>query len=332
MKTILKTLAVACALSTSAGVMANNLDSEQQRYVYDIQEIGADQQANFATPQAFITTELVRGWILDGAKSAIKGGVKDFLKGMLFGSEPTGPQIVRLHEEDLQRIEQLVSGVVITDAVYSLKSDLAAFGTTFDYYQDSLNGTNFDSAILASLLQYVNSLQHHRAYDANYNSNAYALTTSYSTMATLNLAVLTERHVKGFLSASYVKYQAGLMADKLSQLGNLVNTRAARLGGVRMIGSRCWDIRDFSELKSTELHTDQIADYSDAENMPMAPLDCIYIASFPGKSSRFFNASQMGDIHAEEAAYEWLMQMRAEYRTEIKGADFDEVVSKLRSL
>ncbi|KZW99486.1 hypothetical protein JL49_16840 [Pseudoalteromonas luteoviolacea] len=72
---------------------------------------------------------------------------------MLFGNEPTGPQTVRLHGEGLQRIEQLVYGVVITDAVYALKSDLAAFGTTFNDYQDSLNGTNFDLVILASLLQ-----------------------------------------------------------------------------------------------------------------------------------------------------------------------------------
>ncbi|KZW99485.1 hypothetical protein JL49_16835 [Pseudoalteromonas luteoviolacea] len=76
-------------------------------------------------------------------------------------------------------------------------------------------------------------MQHHRAYDSNYNSNAHTLATSYSTMATLNLAVLTEGHVKGYLSASYVNYQAGFMADKLSQLGNLVNTLVARLGGVR---------------------------------------------------------------------------------------------------
>ncbi|MBQ4860373.1 hypothetical protein J8L98_01545 [Pseudoalteromonas sp. MMG013] len=328
----IKTIAATMAILFSSFNTSASTEEAINPAIHSADILNID-QANTAAAQGFITGALIRGWILDGAKSAIKGGAKDFISNLLFGGGPAGPQIVRLHSEDLEKIESLVSGVVINDAVYDAKSDLAAFSTTFDYYQDSLNSSQFDASILTSLLTYVNSLRHHRAYEASYNTKAFALTSSYSTMAALNIAVLTERHVKGFISAAYVKNQGNLMATKLEELGSLASSHAYTLGYVRSIGSRCWG-GEFSNLESNlyqEQNLNSITIEID-EDSPMAPVDCLVTASFPGKPSKTWNASRIGRMEAEEMAFEYLNRMSNEYAAEIKGSDFNSVIAKLRGL
>ncbi|NOU49123.1 hypothetical protein HG263_00970 [Pseudoalteromonas sp. JBTF-M23] len=317
----IKNTAIALAITTSmATVASEETTNSTQQLVKSELEISES-----AYIQGLITTELIRGWILDGAKSAIKGGAKDFISNLLFGGGEAGPQIVRLHAEDLQKIENLVFGVIINDAVHDAKSQLASFSNTFDYYQDSLSGSNFDPSILTSLLFYVNALREHRAYDSSYNSNAYALTSSYSLIATLNLAVLTERHVKGYVSEAFVKSQASAMASKLASLGAKVDAKSYSMGGVQTFGSRCFGGRSVPALSAA-------AEQEQPDNSIMAPLDCMVGASFPGKPTKRWNATDIGLRRAEDLAYEYLSAMRAEYRKEIKGEDFESVISKLRNL
>ncbi|WP_462151895.1 hypothetical protein [Pseudoalteromonas xiamenensis] len=281
-----------------------------------------------------VTTSIVASWLLDQAKGAIASQAKSFIKNLLFGSgESTGPAIVRLHEEDLQKIENMITDVIITDAVYDAKSQLNGFGTTFEYYQDSLNSGRFDSAILSSLLNYVNTLRYHRAYDLGYNSNAYALTTSYSLMASLNVTVLTERYVNGYVSQSFVRSQAKAMASTLSSLGAAVDSKASKMGYVRTFGNGCWGtLSQDKEMHQMDVEAEQTFSIEGREVQPMAPQGCIVQALFPGKPYKTWDAEILGRLEAEELAYDYLTTVRTQYANEIKGENYSQILTKLNSL
>jgi hypothetical protein len=292
-----------------------------------------EQASTQAVP--LITSAMVAKWIIGSAKSAITGQVKSFLGGLLFGgSNDSGPQIVRIHHDDLQAIANLVSQSILTSDVHDAKSQLDSFATVMEYYRDSVRGGNTDYAILPVLLNYTTSLSNHRAYKPEYNPTSYALTSSYALVSSFTIAVLTERHLQGFISLGLVKDQAQQLKLKLTALGNETNKYAYGQGRVIYRGSSCFGNLN-QQVSSADLPVErpeynQLLD-NDSHVSPMAPAGCLVTASYPGVASVTFDAETLGFWEADEKAYAWLWEQRELRAKQIKGETYDEVINLLAS-
>lgn len=285
----------------------------------------------------FITSAMVAQWVLSGAKSAITSKAKSFLGSLLFGSngDASGPQIVRIHEEDLQKIAQLVSSAILTSDLQDARSRLESFGTTLEYYRDSVRGGNPDYAILPVLLDYTTSLSNHRAYKLEYNSTAYALTSSYALVSSMTIGVLTERHLQGYISEGFVKTQAQVLKQKLMTLGAASDKYAYGLGRVYYKGSRCFASGQGKTITTHDLPA-QRPEYNamldgKSDVSPMAPAGCLITASLPGAGSVTFDAEDLGFFEADDLAYEWLYKQREIRAAAIKGENYQQVVDLLSS-
>jgi len=317
------------ALAMSASTFANDIND---------QHIDSDNQVQVSA-SPLITSAMIAGWVLDGAKSAVKGGAKSFLTGLLFGNGNSGPQIVRIHQEDLDKIESIVSGIVLTSDVEDAKSQFESFGDTLGYYRSSAEAGNIDVSIVPILLNYTTSLKNHRAYKTYYNPKSYALTSSYALIASMSVAVLTERKLQGYLTYGYVQSQARSLAASLSSLGAATDTYVSSLGRVRHFGNGCYNfafnndyditasLSDYAELEGYE-------DYSDVEmidDTPMAPQGCFVIASFPGQGSKSFDTDHYGMMEAEELAWEFLSDAKNNHRNVLKGENFNQILATLNN-
>ena len=313
------------ALMISAPTFADNSSLEENIN---------NNQAKFATTAVF-SSAMIAGWILDGAKSAVKGEAKSFITSLLFGNGNTGPQIVRIHQDDLDKIESIVSGIVLTSDVEDAKSQFESFGDTIEYYRNSAQGGNLDTSILPVLLDYTTSLKNHRAYKESYNPKSYALTSSYALIASMSIAVLTERKLQGYISYGYVQSQARSLASRLISLGAQTDNYTANLGRIYHFGNGCYGMRtnknyvddsvpSYSELKYND------SSFSD-DSVPMAPKGCLIRASFPGMDTKQFDTAVYGWAEAEELAYEYINEARDKYRTTIKGENFNQILSTLNN-
>lgn len=295
-----------------------------------------EEQANNHQVTAVLSSAIIAGWILDGAKSAVKSNAKSFIGSLLFGNGKSGPQIVRIHQDDLDKIESLVAGVVLTSDVEDAKSQFESFGDTLEYYRSSVENGQLDTSILPVLLDYTTSLKNHRAYKESYNPKAYALTSSYSLIASMTIAVLTERKLQGYTTYGYVQSQARSLASTLSSLGAEVDSVSYNLGSIYHFGNGCYDMQTKTEndLDNTipsysELQYSENA-FSD-NNVPMAPRGCLIRASFPGYGEKLFDTKKYGWIEAEELAFEYLNEARDDYRIKLKGENFNQIMSTLNN-
>ncbi len=283
-----------------------------------------------------VTTAMVAKWILDGAKGAITSKAKSFLGGLLFGNaNDTGPQIVRIHHDDLQAIANLVSTAILNSDVHDAKSQLDSFATVLEYYRDSVRGGNTDYAILPVLLNYTTSLSNHRAYKPEYNSTAYSLTASYALVSSFTIAVLTERHLQGYISLGLVKDQAQQLKLKLTALGAKTDQYAYGLGRIVYKGNGCFN-NNQSQITADDLPTERpeynaLLDSSDHEITPQAPSGCLVTAVYPGVSSVTFDTDIVGFWQADEMAYDWLWAQRQNRADQIKGTDYPNVIALLNS-
>ena len=208
-----KTMLVsAVLLALSSNSFATEINTAQ------LEEIQNNAESNMTTQMIDpITMSTVGGWILSGAKSAIKNGVKSFLKDALFGS--AGPSYVMLHEDSLRQIEDIVTEVVINSDVEDAKSILYSFDDLLGYYHASAQNNEPDISLLPALVTYATSLKNHQAYRTSYNSNAHLLTGSYSLVSALTIAVLAEKEIRGDISHAYVKSVANSLKTTLNSLG-----------------------------------------------------------------------------------------------------------------
>lgn len=327
MKTMFRYSSIALFCSTAA--FASTPDA-----TVPLQPQSAVEQASIQAAPLF-TTAMVAEWIISGAKGAITGKVKSFLGGLLFGGgNDSGPQIVRIHHDDLQAIANLVSQSILTSDVYDAKSQLDSFATVLEYYRDSVRGGNTDYSILPVLLNYTTSLSNHRAYKPEYNSKSYALTSSFALVSSFTIAVLTERHLQGYISLGLVKDQAQQLKQKLTALGAETDKYAFGQGRVIYRGTACFSSNS-TELPAADLPAErpeynQLLD-GDSDVTPMAPPGCLVTASYPGVASVTFDAEDIGFWQADEKAYEWLWAQRELRAQQIKGDKYPEVINLLAS-
>ncbi len=282
-----------------------------------------------------ISGALVAEWIISNAKSAIASKLKSFLGGFLFpGGNDSGPQIVRIHHEDLQAIANLVSQSILTSDVHDAKSQLDSFATVLEYYRDSVRGGTTDYAIVPALLNYTTSLSNHRAYKPEYNPSSYALTSSYALVSSFTMAVLTERHLQGYISLGLLKEQAQQLKLKLTALGTETDKYASALGGVSYRGESCFNSQN-EQFKAADLPMErpeynQLLD-NNSDITPMAYPGCRVFAGYPGVTQVFFDVEELGFWEADRRAYAWLWQQRELRAKQIKGDKYPEVINLLAS-
>jgi hypothetical protein len=333
----LSKIACTVALCVSASTMAADNMTQTPTHV------AASTTANVIDP---ITWSTVGGWIISGAESAIKNGVKSFLKNALFGSG--GPDYVMLHADALQQIEDIVTEVVLNSDVENAKSVLMSFQGMLEYYNATAQDDNPDLTILPILINYATSLQNHQAYRDSYNPNAHLLTGSYSLVAALTIAVFTEKELQGAISHAYVKSVADTLYASLTSLGAKANTYISSNVYVRNPVGDCSGVIIYAQGDNENGYADtqiDVPQYSDVQVNADAFLsgpgfavtqdsgfrsDCNYYVydNVAGTSKRYAIALY-GQNLASRLAYNQKNALVASYKDKIKGNDYDVIASGL---
>lgn len=296
-----------CLIIISASTAAGASEPEHNVTAQYIKNNDVDNTKN-VSPQLVdpFTLSTIGGFILDKAKNAVAGKITSLLMDAIFGNSGVkGPQYVLLHDRALQQIEDIVSEKIITSDVEDAKSQLASFGDLIEYYNASAGPQGKpDLSSLPTLIDYATSLKNHAAYNSGYNENAYLLTSSYSLVSSLTIAVLTERELNNQIGHEYVASVASSLQAKLSSLGSQVD----------------------------QYIEDEIYMYS-SNKCERFGICYFRVSDGIGKSSgKIFNVGEgaYGTVNeASNAAYEYSNKLKKYYKDVIKGEDFSKIISIL---
>jgi hypothetical protein len=334
MKKSILTSAIMLTLSTSA--LADN------HIPFESVELKQEVIRDSATISAIdpVTMSTIGGWILSGAKSAIKSGVKSFLKDALFGS--SGPSYVMLHEDALRQIEDIVTEVVLNSDVEDAKSLLFSFKDLLSYYNASAQDNQPDVSLLPSLVSYATSLKNHQAYRASYNSNAHLLTGSYSLVSALTIAVLAEKELRNEIDHSYVKTVANQLHSTLTNLGAKANSYISTNIRMSYPTSGCDNviIHSIDDTINNEYDdsTEELKLLNDInielgnEEGTLLYRNCSYTVydKIASKTYRF-EMSEFGKQFASRLAHNKLNNLNSMYQAKFKGSDYSEIVNHLNT-
>ncbi len=278
-------------------------------------------------------------FILDEAEGAIKSQAKSLIKSLvkdaIFG--PSGPSYVLLHEEVLQQIEDIVTGVVINQDVYNVMSELQGFQSLMDLYGESAVYNTPDLTLLPDLILYATSLRHHQAYNKEYNDKNFLLTFSYALTSSLTIAVYTEKELQGTISHAYVSSIARELYDKLSTLGANANTYISSNVFVTTPRGNCKNIiikaigdEPQNELKNSQslIHPQIIENDSEVQSLR----DCSYTVhdNIAVKSYRY-RLDEFDRALASRAAYGLKNSLTEKYKNKFKGENFNSIITRLDS-
>ena len=158
--------------------------------------------------------------ILDIAKdkfiNAAGGQISSLLINAIFGGG--GPSYVNLTEESLQAIQDRVHTELVDTAEVEFFSQIRSLEESLVYYNATALNNNPDINVLGSLLIKANEITAHHALNSSYNDEYYYLADSYALVASLSMSIYVERHIQGFVPASFVKAQAHKLANQLDGL------------------------------------------------------------------------------------------------------------------
>lgn len=327
----IKTLSFAIGLSLSCFTLyaSDTTDVSSENTLIQSQLMSKDvgvQSVPFPIGQ-LVTT------IMSKAKSAIGGQLWSLLEDAIFG--PGGPQFVMLHEQALQQIEDRVNKVVVTGYVEEAISDMMSFRDLLSYYHASVSNNNPDYGILDNLVIYATSMKNHQAYRESYNPEAYLLTVSYSLVASLTMATITEKELQGQVSHSFTQSMASSLYSKLSQLGAQADSYIRQNVYVRLNGDDCdlYLSHGQLQLQSTLLDDELMSQPKPTiENEASFAGMCRYTTFdlIDGKSRSW----KLGIYGAEEAAdfaYGLEASLTKEYKDVIKGSDYNAFMAELSS-
>ena len=315
-------LVSAVLLAISSNSFATELNTTQ---LTDLQN---NAESNMTTQMIDpITMSTVGGWILSGAKSAIKNGVKSFLKDALFGS--AGPAYVMLHEDSLRQIEAIVTEVVINSDVEDAKSILYSFDDLLGYYHASAQNDEPDISLLPALVTYATSLKNHQAYRTSYNSNAHLLTGSYSLVSALTIAVLAEKELRGDINHAYVKGVANNLKTTLNSLGAQADSYVRSNIKITSPTGDCSGIIINSIGADEEAALINEPDFQNNDNTFIFR-NCTYtVRDSIANKTYTYKIANYGANLANRLAYNKYNALQSEYADKFKGAEFATIVNEL---
>jgi hypothetical protein len=161
--------------------------------------------------------------ILDKAKSKLAGKIGSMLIDSIFGFS-SGPNYATLSKESLQAIEDRVRKVVISAEEADALSDLESLDLSIGYFHATVEYGQPDISILDEVLLRSNDLVTHHAFKASFNDDYFLLASNYALVASLNVAIYTERHLQGYISDTTVKLRAKTLATTLNTMHNAART------------------------------------------------------------------------------------------------------------
>lgn len=170
--------------------------------------------------------------ILDAAKKAILSKGLSFLIDGIFGSSK--PSYVDLSEDSLVEIQNRVREEIIRDAEFEFLSQFESLEDLLEAYHAHVTFTgvpNLDMQ-LDLLGRYKDAISH-RAFNPDYNSNFFYMADPFALLASVSVAVQTERFLSDQIPESEVSSTANGLADTLERM--LSEKRAVHLP----LSSRC---------------------------------------------------------------------------------------------
>lgn len=175
--------------------------------------ISTTASANSPTEQMIDLAEIWASSTIDGY--TIGQRVLDLV---IFSS--SGPDYVRLHQDSLDEIDQIVNNALFDLEVRDMQSTSRTFRHNVeDYHASHVNGSGSNSEI-ADLASYGMSLIEHPAYQVGSNGKAHLLTASFASDAALVAAVYGEAIAIGRFPPEHGRARTALLASMLEQLGS----------------------------------------------------------------------------------------------------------------
>ncbi|MBQ4810399.1 hypothetical protein A7985_08130 [Pseudoalteromonas luteoviolacea] len=244
-----------------------------------------------------LTLSAMSSFILDKAQSAIFDQAGSLIFDAIFGGG-SSPQFVRLHQQALDEINNIVRDNILTSELESAKSDLKTLGELLNFYHESVRTNNPDFALLSDIKGRAFDLKNHRVYRSTYNQNAKLLTASYALTTSLVVAIITEEYLHGKVTKGFVAGHASELKGILSQLGNSADSYISH----RIV-----------------MMTDKPISYCWS--------GCVWQVHDHIKGGYKSFPMNQGDI-----ATSYRNQKINSYKDDIKGNDYDNIITRLNSL
>ena len=164
--------------------------------------------------------------IIKAAKKKLIFKGASFLASALFGSGK--PDYVNLSEESLREIQRRVRAEIIRDAEFDFLSQFRALEDLVESYHAHVNHTgNPNLAMQLDLLGRYKDAVNHRALNSSNNQDFFYMADTYALLASVSVAIQTERFLSNQIPESEVTRTATNFANTLEDM--LRRKRAADL-------------------------------------------------------------------------------------------------------